>query len=161
MSVVEGRIAALGLVLPPAPQAPGGASLPFPWVNVRGHSVYVSGHGPQNPDGSLAGPFGRLGEGIDASEGYTLARLAALSMLGSLSRELGNLDRIAGWRRVFGMVASAPGFERQPDVINGFSDLVLAVFGPDCGRHARSAVGMAALPYGIAVEVEAELALVG
>ena len=78
-------------------------------------------------------------------------------MLGSLQRELGDLDRIAAWTRVFGMVNAVPGFSRQPNVINGFSDLILEVFGPDVGAHSRSAVGMADLPFQIPVEVEAEL----
>ncbi len=89
-------------------------------------------------------------------EGYRAARLAALSMLGSLARQLGDLDRITAWARVFGMVSSAPGFASQPAVINGFSDLVLELFG-EAGAHARSAVGMAELPFNMPVEVEAEL----
>jgi enamine deaminase RidA (YjgF/YER057c/UK114 family) len=80
-------------------------------------------------------------------------------MLGSLERELGTLDRITGWLRVFGMVNSAPEFSQQPTVINGFSHLILDVFGPNVGRHARSAVGMAALPFEIPVEVEAEVSI--
>ena len=86
--------------------------------------------------------------------GYNAARLTALSMLGSLKRALGDLDRIAAWTRVFGMVNSAPGFNRQPSVINGFSDLILELFGPDIGAHSRSAVGMAELPFNIPVEIE-------
>ena len=142
-SRIDARLKELGLTLPPAMEVPGGMALPFPWVNVRGDRVIISGHGPQNPDGSLAGPFGKVG----------------LSILGSLQRELGDLDRIAGWARVFGMVNSAPGFDRHPPVINGFSDLILAVFGPEIGRHARSAIGVAGLPLNIAVEIEAELLL--
>jgi enamine deaminase RidA (YjgF/YER057c/UK114 family) len=80
-------------------------------------------------------------------------------MLGSLQRSLGSLDRITGWLRVFGMVNSAPGFDQQPTVINGFTNVILEVFGADVGRHARSAVGMAALPFGIPVEVEAEVSI--
>jgi len=78
-------------------------------------------------------------------------------VLGSLQRALGDLDRVVAWTRVFGMVNSAPGFNQQPAVINGFSDLVLEVFGPKIGAHARSAVGMAELPFDIPVEVEAEV----
>jgi enamine deaminase RidA (YjgF/YER057c/UK114 family) len=81
----------------------------------------------------------------------------ALAVLGSLARELGDLDRITGWAKVLGMVSSAPGFDRHPAVINGFSDLILAVFGPEVGRHARSAVGVAGLPFNMAVEIEAEV----
>ncbi len=94
-------------------------------------------------------------------EGYTAAKLTALSILGSLKRALGDLDRIGAWVRVFGMVSSAPGFTSQPSVINGFSDLILEVFGADVGAHARSAVGMAELPWGIPVEIEAEVELRG
>ena len=83
--------------------------------------------------------------------------MTALSMLGSLQRALGDLDRIQAWGRVFGMVNIAPGFMRQPSVINGFSDLILEVFGPQVGAHARSAVGMAELPFCIPVEIEAEV----
>ena len=85
------------------------------------------------------------------------ARLTGLSMLGSLQRALGDLDRIVAWTRVFGMVNSAPGFNRQPTVINGFSDLILDLFGPQVGAHSRSAVGMAELPFDIPVEIEAEV----
>ena len=90
-------------------------------------------------------------------EGYQAARIVALSILSSLKRTLGDLDRVTAWLRVFGMVNSAPGFDRQPAVINGFSDLILELYGPEVGQHARSAVGMAELPFGIPVEIEAEV----
>jgi len=159
MSDVETRLKQLGLTLPPPMQVPGGMVLPFPWINVRGDRVIISGHGPQNPDGSLAGPFGKVGADISLEQAQDLARKVSLSILGSLQRALGDLDRIAGWVRVFGMVNSAPGFDRHPAVINGFSDLILAAFGPEIGRHARSAIGVAGLPFDIAVEIEAEVLL--
>jgi enamine deaminase RidA (YjgF/YER057c/UK114 family) len=81
----------------------------------------------------------------------------ALSILGSLHRALGDLDRVRAWTRVFGMVNSAPGFNRQPTVINGFSDLIIGLYGPERGAHSRSAVGMAELPFDIPVEIEAEV----
>jgi enamine deaminase RidA (YjgF/YER057c/UK114 family) len=124
---------------------------------LRGSRGFVSGHGPQNADGSLAGPRGKLGRDLNVEEGYRAARLTALSILGSLKRELGDLDRVGAWLRVFGMVASAPGFNQQPAVINGFSDLILELYGSDSGQHARSAVGMAELPFDIPVEIEAEV----
>lgn len=161
MSAVLQRLEAAGLALPQPLKVPPGAELPFPWVLVRGRRVLVSGHGPQEADGSLAGPFGKVGAEVDLETARLLARKTALAMLASLQRELGDLDRIAGWVRVFGMVNSAPGFDRQPAVINGFSELILELFGPEAGRHARSAVGMAALPFNIAVEIEAELELAG
>ena len=157
MPRISKRLAALGLTLPPDVAPPGGVPVPFPWVNVRGERVFVSGHGPQEPDGALASPLGQLGAEVTVDEGRELARKSALSMLASLERELGDLDRIAGWCRVLGMVNSAPGFDKQALVINGFSELILDVFSPEVGRHARSAVGMAGLPFGFAVEVEAEV----
>lgn len=154
---IEERLARLGLVLPPPPQLPAGMVLPFPWVRVRGDRAYVSGHGPQQPDGTIAGPFGQVGGAVSVAEAQLLAKLVGLSMLGSLKRELGDLDRVKAWLRVFGMVNSAPGFTSQPAVINGFSDLILELWGMQEGSHARSAVGMAALPMDIAVEIEAEV----
>lgn len=156
-AAVERRLAALGLTLPALTRTPPGARLPFAFVRVHGDRVYVSGHGPTREDGTLAEPRGKVGAEVSLEQGYEAARLTALGMLASLKHELGDLDRIAGWLRVFGMVNSAPGFASQPAVINGFSDLILDVFGPDCGRHARSAVGMAELPFGIPVEIEAEV----
>ena len=160
MARIEARLAALGLILPPPTRPPPGVVLPFQFVLVRGRRAFISGHGPQHPDGSFAPPLGKLGRDLDVEQGYAAARLAALSILGSLQRVLGNLDRIAAWGRVFGMVNSAPGFNRQPAVINGFSDLILELFGPDVGAHSRSAVGMAELPFDIPVEIEGEVELV-
>lgn len=153
---VEARLAELGLIVPPPLQIPPNVRLPFRFVRVLGDRALVSGHGPQNPDGTSAGPFGKVGAEVTLEQGYQAARLTALSILGSLSRELGDLDRIAAWVRVFGMVNSAPGFASQPAVINGFSDLILELFG-EAGAHARSAVGMAELPFNLPVEIEAEV----
>ena len=157
MSLIEARLAELGLVLPPPLQLPPGVVLPFPWVRVRGDRAYVSGHGPQDSDGALAGPLGRVGLEVSVEQGRRAAELVGLSILGSLKRELGDLDRVSAWLRVFGMVRSAPGFVQQPAVINGFTDLIVKLYGPERGAHARSAVGMAELPWGIPVEIEAEV----
>jgi hypothetical protein len=159
MSHIESRLAALGLVLPPPVLAPAGVLLPFRFVRVIGRRAIISGHGPQNADGSIAAPLGKLGRELTVEQGYVAARLTALSILGSLKRALGELDRIGAWTRVFGMVASAPGFNRQPSVINGCSDLILELFGPEVGAHARGAVGMAELPFDIPVEIEGEVEL--
>jgi enamine deaminase RidA (YjgF/YER057c/UK114 family) len=160
VSGVEAKLKELGLTLPEPMRIPPAVKLPFPWVRVRGNRAYVSGHGPQNPDGSLAEPLGKVGADLTVDEGYRAARLVALSILGSLKRELGDLNQVAAWLRVFGMVNSAPGFNQQPLVINGFSDLILELYGPERGLHARSAVGMAELPFGIPVEIEAEVEIV-
>ncbi len=157
MGRVQDRLAALGLVLPPPIQAPQGVALPFPFVRLLGDRALISGHGPQAADGSLARPFGKLGRDVTVEQGYLAARLTALSILGSLQRALGDLDRIRAWGRIFGMVNSAPGFDQQPSVVNGFSDLILELYGSEIGAHARSAVGMAELPFGIPVEIEGEV----
>ena len=160
MSTVEQRLKALGLALPAPLQMPPGVTLPFPWVRVVGSRALISGHGPTRADGSLAQPLGKVGAEVSAEQAYVAARLTGLAILGSLKRELGDLERIAGWNRVFGMVNSAPGFNRQPAVINGFTDLILSLFGPERGAHARSAVGLAELPFNIPVEIEGEVELV-
>jgi enamine deaminase RidA (YjgF/YER057c/UK114 family) len=117
----------------------------------------VSGHLPLNPDGTLAQPLGKVGGEVSPEQGAEAARKVALAMLGSLRRELGDLERVVAWRRVLGMVNAAPGFTRLPAVINGFSELILELYGPERGAHARSAVGMAELPFGVPVEIEAEV----
>jgi YjgF/chorismate_mutase-like, putative endoribonuclease len=160
MSRVEERLRALGLTLPLPLPPPAGLVLPFQFVLVIGCRALVSGHVPQNPDGSIAQPLGKLGREVKVEQGYVAARMTALSILGSLQRALGDLDRIAAWPRVFGMVNSAPGFILQPSVINGFSDLILEVFGSAVGAHCRSAVGVAELPFDVPVEIEGEVELV-
>ena len=157
MAKIEERLSALGLVLPPQVKPPAGVVLPFQFVRLVGNRALISGHGPQNPDGSLAAPFGKVGREVSLEQGYAAARLTALSILGSLQRALGDLDRVRAWGRVFGMVNSAPGFNRQPGVINGFSDLILELYGPDIGAHSRSAVGLAELPFDLPVEIEGEV----
>ena len=160
MTRIESRLAALGLVLPPQIQPPPGVVLPFQFVRLLGHRALISGHGPQNADGSLAQPLGKLGRELSVEQGYAAARLTALSILGSLQRALGDLDRVASWGRIFGMVNSASGFQQQPSVMNGFSDLILELYGPAAGAHARSAVGLAELPFNIPVEIEGEVEIV-
>ena len=155
---VERRLSELGLVLPQVMKVPDGVRLPFCWVRVVGKRVTISGHGPTSADGSVAGPLGKVGREVSLEQGYEAARLTALGMLASLLRELGGLDHIT-WLRAFGMVNVAPGFQSTPAVINGFSDLILSVFGPERGQHARSAIGVAELPFGIPVEIEAEVVL--
>ena len=159
MSRIEQRLTELGLVLPPPTQPPPGVVLPFKFVRVVDTRALISGHGPQNLDGSFTQPLGKLGRDLTVEQGYLAARLTGMSILGSLKRELGDLDRIAAWVKVLGMVNSAPGFNQQPSVINGFSDLILELFGPEVGAHSRSAVGMAELPFNIPVEIEAEVAI--
>jgi hypothetical protein len=156
---IEARLAELGLVLPEPMKLPPGVRLPFTNVRVRGKRAFVAGHGPLSADGSVVGPFGKVPSEVSVEQAYQSARLVCLAMLASLKRELGDLDRIAAWLRVFGMVNSTPEFNAHPSVINGCSDLLLELFGPEQGQHARSAVGLMALPFNIPVEIEAEVEL--
>ncbi len=154
MARIETKLAERGLMLP-QPLQPG-VVLPFPEVNLRGDRAYVSGAGPLNDDWSLAGPIGKVGVDVCVEDTAGLAQKTGLAILGGLKRELGDLDRITGWCRVFGMVNCDPGFEQQPAATNRISHPILDLFGSEIGRHARSAVGVAALPLRIAVEIEAE-----
>ena len=154
---IEARLATLGLKLPPplvvAPQV----RLPFAFVRVAGTRAYISGHGPIGSDGRVARPLGKVGVDLTVEQAYEAARLTALAILGSLQRALGDLDRVTSWLRIFGMVNAAPGFTDLPTVINGCSDLILELYGPERGAHARSAVGLAELPFNIPVEIEGEV----
>ena len=161
MARIESKLAALGLVLPAPLKAPPGVVLPFAMVRIVGRRAIVSGHGPLNADGSLAQPLGKVGSDLTVEQGYAAARLTALAILGSLQRALGDLDRISAWLRIFGMVNAAPGFRGEPSVINGCSDLIIELYGPERGLHARSAVGLFELPMGIPVEIEGEVEIDG
>ena len=144
----------LGLELPPPMQLGG---LPFEAVRVAGDRAVIAGHLPLDAEGRIAGPLGKVGTEVSPEQGYEAARRVALAMMASLEAAGIDLDRVE-WRKVFGMVNAAPGFNALPGVVNGFSDLLLEVFG-ERGRHSRSAVGVAELPFGAPVEVEAEVAL--
>jgi enamine deaminase RidA (YjgF/YER057c/UK114 family) len=154
---IENRLKELGLVLPSKPRIPPGVVLPFERVRVCGNRALISGHGPTNLDGSFAAPLGRVGTEVTKEDAYRAARLTGLSILASLQGRLGSLDRIACWVRAFGMVKTSPGFCDMPAVINGFSDLILEIFGQERGQHSRSAVGVAELPFDIPVEIEGEV----
>jgi enamine deaminase RidA (YjgF/YER057c/UK114 family) len=153
---IEARLQEMGLELPSAPASRPGVTLRFSRVRIRGNRAFIAGHGPQAAGGASL-LRGKVGAELSLEQGYEAARLTGLSMLASLKTALGDLDRVTAWLRVFGMVNSGPGFERQPEVINGFTDLILDLYGEDVGAHARCAVGMAELPFGIPVEIEAEV----
>ena len=152
MSAIEDRLAELGLELPAPPAAPPGVELPFEFVRVHGDLAYVSGHGPLDGDRVLV--TGSVGGEVTVEQGYEAARATALSMLASLKAELGELDRVTAWIKLLGFVKCAEGFNATPAAINGFSDLILELWG-DAGRHSRSAIGAGELPFGMPVEVEA------
>lgn len=157
MTRIEQKLQDMGLALPPPVTPPPGVLLPFPPVRLLGRRALISGHGPLAANGNFAEPLGKLGQALTVEQGFQAAQLTGLAILASLQRALGDLDRITAWVRVFGMVNAAPGFMRMPEVINGFSTLILALYGPEAGAHARSAVGMAELPFNIPVEIEAEV----
>ena len=157
---IEAKLEELGLVLPEPMQVPQGLRLPFAWVRVRGNRAYISGHIALNPDGSVAQPLGKVGAEVTAEEGYQSARLVALAHLASLKRALGDLDRVTAWLRVFAMVNAAPGFNQTPLVTNGYSDLILELYGTEVGTHARSSIGMM-LPLNAPVNCEAEVEIDG
>ncbi|MBM1104769.1 RidA family protein [Aurantibacter crassamenti] len=142
------KIKALGLVLPPAPP-PAGLYKP---VLVVDKFLYISGQGPMKSDGSLM--IGRAGDDMNIEQAKLAARQVGLTMLATIEAHFGSVDKIKRIVKTLGMVNSAPDFGDQPLVINGFSELMSEVFGPDNGVGVRSAVGMI-LPSGIAVEVEA------
>lgn len=145
----ETRIAELKLEFPPAPK-PGGIYHP---VVIVGNLAYVSGHGPMMSDGSMI--TGKVGATMNEAEAHQAARQVGLTMLATLRRELGSLDRIERLIKTLGMVNATPEFATHPQVINGFSNLMVEIWGDVNGKGARSAVGMGSLPGNIAVEVEA------
>ena len=159
MSEIETKLTERGLLLPAPIRLPPNVELKFPWVRVHENRAFISGHGALAPDGSLAEPRGKVGEQLTLEQGYHAARLTGLAMLASLKMALGDLDRVTAWLRVFGMVNAGKGFNRFPSVINGFSDLIVDLYGAERGGHARSAVGMAGLPFDLPVEIEAEVAI--
>lgn len=161
MPTPEERLSALGLTLPAPVKPPPGVRLPFAFVNLRGDRAFVSGHPKQTAAGEIAGPYGKVGVELSTEDAQLAARDIGLSVLANLKAEIGELSRVAGWLRVFGMVNCGPDYDQQHLVINGFSDLILEVFGPETGRHARSAIGVAGLPMNFAIEIEAEVLLSG
>jgi enamine deaminase RidA (YjgF/YER057c/UK114 family) len=152
----EQRIAELGLSLPPEPWLPSGIHIPFDWVHVVGDRCLLSGHGALDQDGAPAGPFGRVPEQVSLEAAQESARSAMLALLAALRRELGSLDRVRDWVKVDGYVNAEPGYGQTTAVVNPASDLLLNVFG-EHGRHARTAIGVAALPLNLPVVIAAEV----
>ncbi|MEQ9401015.1 MAG: RidA family protein [Longimicrobiales bacterium] len=145
----EGRLRDLGIELT-TPVAPVATYVPTVQV---GPILYVSGHTPRLPDGS-ASHRGTVGRDLSVEEGRAAARQCGLNILATVRQALGSLDRVSRLVRTLGMVNAGPDFTQQPQVINGFSDLMVDVFGEEAGKGTRAAVGMGSLPGGMAVEVE-------
>ncbi|MHB1208470.1 MAG: RidA family protein [Acidimicrobiales bacterium] len=144
----EARLLELGIDLAEGPRP----VAHYQVAAASGRLVFVSGHGPAQANGTLL--CGKVGDAFSLEQAYEAARLAGLAVLATLRGELGSLDRVSRIVKVLGMVNCAPGFNRMPEVIDGCSDLLIEVFGDDRGRHARSAIGVAELPFDIPVEVE-------
>ena len=146
MGRIDDRLNALGITLPAV----------FPPVGTytgcarSANLLYVGGHGPVNGSEIVTG---KVGDTVSLEEAQHAARMTALSILATMQEELGDLDRVVRIVKVFGMVNVAPGFNQMPSVIDGCSDVLVEIFG-DAGRHTRSAVGLAELPFDIAVEIE-------
>lgn len=159
MTTIEEKIVAAGLYLAEPAKVPPGVIIDFAWARAYGDRVYLSGHGPQAPDGTVIGPFGHVGAEVTPEQAAEAGRLAALAAIASLKRAIGSLDRVAAWVRVDGFVLSAPGFDRTTNVINGASRLIVELFGEEIGRHARTAMGVAATPLSCPVVISAEVAI--
>jgi enamine deaminase RidA (YjgF/YER057c/UK114 family) len=158
---IEQKLEDLGLVLPEAAAPSAGIRTPFSWVRVRGNRAYIAGHGTRNADGSAGGPFGKVPTEVSLEEAQAAAKQVAVSILGSLKRALGDLDRVTAWLMVTGMVNAEPGYTQTTNVINGFSDFIIDLYGPEVGAHARTAVGYATLPLNSAVVIGAEVEIDG
>jgi enamine deaminase RidA (YjgF/YER057c/UK114 family) len=163
MPRIEERLAELGLVLPEPFRSPSGDPFKFAPVRVAGDVAYISGHGPMDGARPLAsGKIGkstwRTGKLLTLEQGRWAARATALSVLASLKNKLGDLDAVSGWVKVLGFVNCSPGFTQTVAVIDGFTELIVELWGGE-GVHARSAIGVAELPFNIPVEVEAVVAL--
>lgn len=145
----ERRLRELGIELPPPPR-PVGVYVPAGRI---GNTLFTAGHTPRAPDGTPL--VGKLGVTMTVDEGHAAARIAGLNLLSTVKNTLGSLDQVVRLVKVLGMVNCAPDFGQQPQVINGFSELLVEVFGEERGKGGRSAVGMASLPANQPVEVEA------
>ena len=152
MGRIESRLGELGLTLPAPLSPPPGVAFNFELVKIHDGLAYIAGHGPF--DGSTPLMQGLVGDDLTVDQGYEAARMCGLSILASLKQELGKLDRVTEWLRAVGYVHCAPGFDLNPAVVNGFSDLIVELWG-DAGRHARSAPGQGPSPYNVPIIIDA------
>ena len=156
---VEAKLAEMGLVLPAPMQVPDGYQPMWRQVRVIGDRAVIAGHGPRGEDGWPPGPGGKIGLDLTLDQGHAAARSTGLAVLADLKREIGDLDRVTAWVRVLGMVNSAPGFVAQPQVIDGFTELMVSLYGEESAICPRAVAGMAELPFGSPVIIEGEVAI--
>lgn len=157
MGRVEQRLKELGLELPAEVKVPPGVTVPYQWVRVRNTRAFVSGHGALAVDGSPVGPFGKVPSDVSLEDAQASARLATLAMLASLKRAVGDLDNVVAWLTLSGNINADPGYPQTTLVANPASELLIDLYGADAGAHARTAIGMAALPLNLPVILAAEV----
>jgi enamine deaminase RidA (YjgF/YER057c/UK114 family) len=155
-SRIQPRLSDLGLQIPPAQVVPGDVRLVYRRAVRHGDVVYLAGHGPTWGDG-WGSKLGKVGEQLTVEEGIEAAKLTALNMLGTIERELGDLDGVETWLKVNGYVNGVSGFTEQARVINGCSDVLVALYGEE-KLAARTSIGVPDLPFGMPVEIDAVLA---
>jgi enamine deaminase RidA (YjgF/YER057c/UK114 family) len=155
----EDRLAERGLVLPPEPKLPPNVSIPFEWVRVVAERCVISGHGAVDSEGVPAGPFGRVPSEVSLEAAQASAHQAGLAALAALRRSIGSFDRVDAWLVINGFVNAEDGYPQTTAVLNPVSELILDVFGPEVGAHARTAIGVRALPLNLPVVFTAELLL--
>jgi enamine deaminase RidA (YjgF/YER057c/UK114 family) len=153
---IRDSLGELDLTLPPAQVVPEGMTLTYRRLVRWGDVVYVAGHGPTWGEG-WGSPLGKVGQELSIEEGVAAAELTALNVLATIERELGDLDNVACWLKINGYVNAVPGFTEQARVVNGFSDLILKLYGLD-KLSARTSIGVPDLPFGMPVEVDAVIA---
>ncbi|GAB4438426.1 MAG: RidA family protein [Anaerolineae bacterium] len=153
MSQIEEQLAAMGLKLPPPFETPPDVRRNIKPVQSSNNQLHLSSQGPQWGRGIRF--YGKVGKDLTPEQGYEAARVAALNLLRLLKDELGDLDRVTRWVKVRGFINCVPEFTRHSNVMNGFSDLIVALYGEERGMHARTVVGVCALPFNYAIDVEA------
>jgi len=154
---VAERLGERGLEIPPAQVIPPGVELTYRRLVRWGDVAYIAGHGPTYGEG-WGSPLGKVGRELTIEQGVAAAQLTALNVLGTIQRELGDLDGIACWLKINGYVNAVDGFTEQARVINGFSDLILGLYGEE-KLAARTSIGVPHLPFDMPVEVDAIIAL--
>jgi enamine deaminase RidA (YjgF/YER057c/UK114 family) len=154
---IEQRLEELGLVLPLPATFPPAVEIPFAWARVRGNRVHLSGHGALSPNGTPAGPFGKVPDEVTLEQAQHSALLATLAMLSSLKAALGDLDKVKAWLTINSHINAQPGYRQTTAVMNPASHIILDLFGADAGAHARTAIGVSALPLNLPVVISAEV----
>lgn len=154
---IEAKLKELGLVLPDEMRTPPGFDAKWTQVRIIGKRAVIAGHGPRSNDGTFAPPAGKVGSDLTAEQGRAAAASVALAVLGDLKRAIGDLDRVVTWVRVFGLVNAAPGFTALPQVIDGFTDIMIQLFGQEAAVCPRTVLGAAELALNAPVIVEGEV----